>query len=293
MDLFTFLDHVYVPLRLRGRSPNSIRLLRHAITQFGRFLMRPATLADLDDLTVSRFLLHRAVDVSAFSVARERSGLVALWNLAQARGMLTLRPTLAAELLPERTPRAFDADELARLAAAARGARGWVGGIPAGVFFEALLMVAFESGERIHALLTTPRDCWRSPRLLVPAEVRKGSRKERVYDLSPDTCGLVDVACQHDGPTVFWWPYSTTALYKRWHTITRRAGLGAGRDVQFHAIRRSTASHLMAVGADATAFLGHSSDRVTRRSYADPRVVNADKPKVWQLLPRITPPRSP
>lgn len=287
MLLDRFLDDVYVPLRLRGRSQNSVRLLRHAIRQFGLFLGRPPSLDDLDDLTVSRFLLNRADKVSRHSVARERSGLVAMWNLAQARGLIRLRPALASELLPERTPRAFSEDELQRLAAAAGEARGFVGPIRASDFFPALLATAFESGERINALLTTPRDCWRRPTLIVPAEHRKGGRSERVYDLSPETADLVDAAAAHNGPTAFWWPYSTTALYKRWHTITRRAGLGDGRDVQFHAIRRSTASHLAAAGADATAHLGHSSDRITRRSYLDPRIVNANRPKVWQLLPRI------
>jgi len=287
MTLETFLDTVYVPLRLRGRSPESVRLLRHAITQFSKWLGRPAVLEDLDDLVVSRWLTAMAEKKSPNSVARERSGILALWNLAQGRGLVKLRPTVAPELVPHNVPRAFTSDELARLAESARHAAGWVGPVPASVFFPALIAVGLETGERINALLSTPRYCWNRPCLTVPASVRKGRSQERVYELSPEACDLVDHVVMHTGPTVFWWIASGTALRKRWKVITRRAGLGDKRDVQFHALRRSTASHLAAAGMDATAFLGHSSDRITRRSYLDPRVVDASRPKAWQSMPRI------
>jgi len=287
MTLDAFLETVYVPLRLRGRSPESVRLLRHAITQFSKWLGRPALLDDLDDLVVSQWLTKMAEKKSPNSVARERSGILALWNLAQGRGLVKLRPTVAPELVPHHVPRAFTADELGRLAAAARHAGGWVGPVPARVFFPALIAVGLESGERINAILSTPRHCWQRPTLTVPARVRKGRAQERVYELSPEACDLVDAVSRHDGPTVFWWIASGTALRKRWKTITRWAGLGDGRDVQFHALRRSTASHLAAAGLDATAFLGHSSDRITRRSYLDPRVVDSKRPKAWQSMPRV------
>ncbi len=287
MTLNTFLETVYVPLRLRGRSPESVRLLRHAIRQFSKWLGRDATLDDLDDLVVSQWLAAMAAKKSPNSVARERSGILALWNLAQGRGLVRLRPTVAAELVPHAVPRAFTSDELARLAESAGHACGWVGPIPAKTFFRALVAVGLETGERINAILHTPRHCWQRPTLVVPAAIRKGRREERIYELSPEASDLVDAVSRHEGPTVFWWIASDTALRKRWKVITRRAGLGDGRDVQFHALRRSTASHLAAAGLDATAFLGHSSDRITRRSYLDPRVVDQSRPKTWQSLPRI------
>lgn len=293
MTLDTFLSTIYIPLRLRGRSPESARLLRHAVTQFSRWLGRPATLDDLEDLVVSQWLTAMSEKKSPNSVARERSGILALWNLAQGRGLVRLRPTVAPELVPQSIPRAFTEDELARLAAAARRASGWIGPIPAEVFFPALMAVALETGERISAILQTPRSCWRRPTLTVPAAIRKGRRQERVYELSPEASGLVDAVSLHNGPTVFWWVASDTALRKRWKTITRRAGLGDGRDVQWHALRRSTASHLAAAGLDATAYLGHSTDRITRRSYLDPRVVDARRPKAWQSLPRVFRPDEP
>lgn len=286
MTLSEFLRTVYVPLRLRGRSPESVRLLNHAVTMYGRWLGRPATLDDLDDLAVSRFLEHRGQTLSPLSVARERSGIIAIWNLAQARGLLRLRPTVSPEVIPERTPRAFTAEELAALFRSCGEVRGWVGPILAATWFKALCATLFVTGERITALLRVPRDRWQRPWLDVPAEARKGGRKPMLYQLPPDVADLVDAASKHQGPFLLWWPASDTALRKRWHRITKRAGLGEGRDVQFHALRKSYASHLFAAGGDAREGLGHSSESVTRK-YLDPRITRAGRPADWELLPKI------
>jgi integrase len=288
MLLTTFLDTVYVPLKLRGRSPESVRLLRHAIRQFSIHLGRDATLEDFDDLTVSQFLAARAAKLSPNSVARERSGLLALWNLAQARGLLRLRPLVAPELIPEQTPRAFTADELGRLWTSCGQVRGWVGPVPAPVWFQALLGVLFYSGERITAVLRVEKEAWQRPWLAVPAEARKGSRKPATYQLPDHVADLIDQVSRHDQPQLFFWPASDTALRERWKVITRRAGLGDGPEVQFHALRRSFASHVQAAGGSARDALGHSSEKVTRR-YLDPRITQAGQPAPWQLLPRIWP----
>jgi integrase len=293
MFLDQFLDTVYVPLKLRGRSPESVRLLRHAIRQFSIHLGRPAVLEDLDDLAVSQFLAARAASLSPNSVARERSGLLALWNLAQARGLVRLRPLVAPELIPERTPRAFTAAELGVLWTSCGQVRGYVGPVKAGVWFQALLGVLFYSGERITAVLRVGKSHWGRPWLAVPAEARKGSRKPATYALPDHVADLVDQVSRHDGPGLFFWPASDTALRERWKVITRRAGLGDGPEVQFHALRRSFASHLSAAGGDPRAALGHSSEKVTRR-YLDPRITDSGRPAPWQLLPRIwSPPGEP
>lgn len=290
MLMETFLDEIYVPLKLRGRSQESVRLLRHAIKQFSKWLGHPAMISDFDDLAVSKFLQARRQKLAASSVARERSGLLALWNLAQARALIRYRPCVQAELIPDRIPRAFTVDELRRLAHEAAAARGWVGPVHAGHFFLGLMLVCFETGERITAILKAPREGWERPFLTVPPHVRKGGRQGRIYEVSNDVADLLDAVSNHDGPTVFWWRYSNNNLRKRWKTITKRAGLGDGREVQFHALRRSTASHLIANGGDATEMLGHSSERITRKSYLDPRITMAGKPKPYELLPKIAPP---
>lgn len=294
MTLDTFLTTIYIPLKLRGRSQESVRLLRHAINQFSKWLGRPATLEDCDDLLVSQWLMKRAEKLAPESVARERSGILALWNLAQARGLVKLRPCVAPELVPEKTPRALTEEELQRVYDVATRLTGWVGPIPAKVYFPALIAVLFYSGERITATLSIPRDKYRRPWLIVPPHTRKGKRKERVYELPPWVCDLLDeLLTYHKADQVFFWGCSMTALRKRWKTITRRAGLGDSREVQFHVMRKSTASHLEAAGGDATTYLGHSSDAITRKNYLDPRVTGKRQAKPWELLPPIAKPEEP
>jgi integrase len=286
VTLDELLDQIYVPLKLRGRSPESVRLLRHAIRFFGRWLGRPATLEDLDDVVVSQYLTARAAKLQPNSLARERSGLLALWNLAQARGLVRLRPMVSPEVIPERTPRAFTAEELSRLWRACGAVPGWVGPIPAGVWFRALCGVLFYSGERITAILRAGRENWRRPWLVVPAEARKGRRSPAAYQIPEHVGELLDQVAAHEGDRLFIWPKSDASLRNAWKRITRAAGLGDGSEVQFHALRRSFASHLTAAGGSAREALGHSSEKVTRR-YLDPRITQAGRPSPAEMLPRI------
>lgn len=287
VSLDSFLTTTYIPLRLRGRSPNSTRLLRHAIRQFGMFLGRPPVLDDLEDLVVAQFLTHRGGMVSPHSVERERSGLLAMWRLAADRGIVRLRPCVPGEVLPERIPRAFTVNELHRIAAVCRALPGNVGDVAAPTFWVALMSVLLETGERVHAVLNTPRSGWASPWLNVPAHVRKGRRTPRAYELTAATAALVDTVALHTAPTLFDFPYDTATLYNRWKRIVAAAGVGTGRDVMFHALRRTCASHLAASGVDATAYLGHSSDAITRRHYLDPRIVQGSAKRPIDYLPRI------
>jgi len=293
MTLDEFLTTIYIPLKLRGRSPESVRLLRHAINQFSKFLGRPATLDDCDDLVVSQFLAKRGERLAPESVARERSGILALWNLAQARGFLRLRPCVSTELVPEKYSASPDRGRARAAVRVRERMSGWVGTVPARLWFPALVAVLFYSGERITATLAIPREGYRRPWIVVPPHTRKGKRQERVYELPPWVCDLLDeLLTYHRAPTLLFWSATMTALRKRWKTMTRRAGLGDSREVQFHVVRKSTGSHLDARGGDATAYLGHSSNAITRKSYLDPRITTARKPKPWEMLPDIRRPDS-
>jgi site-specific recombinase XerD len=56
VTLTDFFEGYYLPLKLRSRSKNTIRLYRHSVRSFGKFLDRPAKLTDLTDDTVSAYL---------------------------------------------------------------------------------------------------------------------------------------------------------------------------------------------------------------------------------------------
>jgi hypothetical protein len=136
MRVQEYFDTVYRPLRLRGRSANTSRLYGCTIRTFGKFLGRPADLADLaDELTLARFLEHRQANRSAFTAEKERSQLMSLARLASERRLIERMPSCEPCVLPEPVPVSWSEDELRRLYASACAEEGRVAGLPAKEFW--------------------------------------------------------------------------------------------------------------------------------------------------------------
>jgi integrase len=307
MTLDQFFDEVYRPLRLRGKSPATTRLYGCTLRTFGRWLGRPAEVADLEEMTLARYLEHRAGEVAALTVEKERTQLVALAGLAFERRLLDVKPQCPPGPIPERVPVAWSLDELRRLLAAAADPMTFVSkmgrkpifrrldgnGTPTGDhlwrsrFFTALVSVLWESGERVGAMLEATVEDFSPPYLLVRAEARKGRKRDRLYRLTPATCDLV--ARLIDGRTagrIFDWQLTRTYLWSQFGRVVKAAGLD-GRRVRFHSIRRSAASHYAAAGGNAVAMLDHSSPRITARWYLDPRIADQTE-RPCDVLPALS-----
>lgn len=295
MTLKTFFDTLYRPLRLRGRSPRTAAVHHAAIEQYSRWL-RSQGIADqacvehLDELLLARYLDHRASIRSPYTAERERCSLMALARLAWERRVpgLERMPTCPPGVLPDRVPTAWSHEQLQRLFAAAGQARGKVGTMPACEYFPAVIACAYESGERIGALLGTPAANYQRPTLTVQPEARKGGRRGRVYTFSDETCDRLDRIVAHGYLELLPWPYTPTYLYARLKKVLAAAGL-AGKRLAFHQVRRSAISHIAAAGGDPVQFAGHASPAVTKRWYLDPRMADRG-PKPHEILPRLSPP---
>ena len=290
MKLTKFFNDVYRPLRLRGRSENTSRLYHATIAAFRRWLLAEGiadepSLEHLDELLLARYLEHRQATRSPYTAEKERSQLMSLAKLANERRLIDRVPTCPPSVLPDKVPTAWTADELRRLWKAASEATGQVAGVPAGVWFTAAISVAFESGERIGALLATNRDDYRRPTLTVQPEARKGRRRGRVYTLSDATCDRLDALAACTGTRLLPWDMAHTYLYNRLRKILAAAGL-SGKRIGFHQVRRSAISHIAAAGGDPVQFAGHANPAVTKRWYLDPRMTDRG-PKPHELLPRI------
>jgi integrase len=289
MLLCEFFTNVYRPLRLRGKSAASTRLYGCLFRSFDRFLLRRGEVSDLDDLTIAAYLERRAAaGLSPYTVERERCGLLALARLARERNLLATMPACPQAALPERVPQAWTVEQLQTLIEAARLQPGRIGAVAACDFWPALLLVLYESGERISAIMDTPAANYRRPHLLVPAECRKGKKRDRVYQLSAGVCDLLDrlrLDTTGQGP-LFPWPLSRTYLWGRMKRMVKGAGLGEGRGFRFHGVRRAALSHFAAAGGDAAAMADHASPRTTARWYLDPRITDHG-PRPCNVLPRI------
>lgn len=286
LTLSQFFSDYYRPLRLRGRSPNTSRLYGNTIKQFGKFLERPATLDDLNDLTISRYLDYRCEKRAMHTADKERNQLLAMWRCAADRRMIEMRPTIPVTPIPVRIPTAWSIDELKRLIAVAKVEMGMIGDVPARVFWTALLQVLWQSAERIGAIMSVEKTDYARPRILVRAEHRKGGKRDKLFTFTEQVCDLLDIlAKSKNGPLLFSWPKSRMYLWNRFGKMVAKAGLPGGRRSKFHQLRRSAATHYAAGGGDPVALLDHSSPRVTK-AYLDPRYVDVG-PKPCDILPSI------
>jgi len=278
VTLTTFYERQFAPLKLRSRSDNTKRLYQTTLRNFAKFLCRAPTLRDFSDETVSRFLgWLRERGRSPYTVNKERSNVLAMWRFACRKNLVHDWPDVEPDVEPERVPVAWTEGEVLRLFRCVQTVPGRVGQTPASAWWLALLLVCWDTGERIGGVIHL---LWRDVDLvggwvLSPAEIRKGKKADRLYKLAADTVtalrAIRPARVLVDDP-VFPWPYGHTYLWDAYGRLLRRAGLPHDSRSKFHRIRRSVASYYEAAGGNATELLGHSCRRVTKR-YLDPRIV--------------------
>lgn len=272
MTLTEVLTSLYSPIR--GLSPRTETLYGYTLRAWGEMLGRDPVLADLDEVAVARFLLARGRQVSPATLAKDRAQLVALWSFSAKRGLVDRWPEVRRIVVPERVPEAWTAEEFRRLLAAASLERTVLGGVPAGKWWRACLLVAYDTGERVAAIMALRWADVRDEDVVFRAETRKGKRRDICRVIGSATCRALDEIRSPRRDAVFPWDRHHNYLWYRLGIILRRAGLPADRRCKFHRIRRTTASFYAAAGGDATLLLDHSSPAVTRR-YLDPRIVGS------------------
>lgn len=287
--LLSVLFDQYRLRAMRSASPKSIKLSRFGVKRFEQYLGRCATLEDLTDDTVSRFVLWRRDHVAPTTVNRDLAVILALWRWGHRQGLIDRWPNVPQEPEPKRIPVAWTQDEFDRLMAVAAKQPGRVGRNPAGLWWTALLLVLFDSGERIGAVLSLswPRVDLRGRWVVFDALSRKGRREDNACRIAEDTAAALQRLHRTRG-VVFEWPYARDTIWLRYGRIVAAAGLPNDRKHKFHCVRKTTASHYVAAGGDATTLLKHSSRSVTL-AYIDPRI--ALPPQGIDLLwrPRIRP----
>jgi integrase len=274
-----FRDH-FRPLFLRGRSKKTIDLYLISLRSFGKFLERPPRLSDLNDATVNRYLCHfRELPRRPATVNKERANLTAIWRFACRKGYLNVWPDVPKEVEPDIVPVAWMPEDLSRLFAQAEKMPGTIGGVPAGKWWTALLLVCWDTGERIRAILDLQwTDLDLTNRWMVaPARTRKGGRSDEAYHLHPDTVAALRVIHSRHRKEVFPWPHHPTYIWQKFGRVLRLAGLPHDRKSKFHRIRKSVGSYVKAAGGDPTEALRHRDSRVTR-AYLDPRIVPSQQP---------------
>lgn len=278
MSLDDFYRRIFEPLKLRSRSARTRDLYGISLRHLRTFLKRVPTLDDLNDDTVSAYLgWFRQQGRAAASVNKERNNVLAMWRFAARKRLVDRWPDVDPEIEPERVPNAWTEADVFKLFDYVRKLEGFVGFVPESSWWMALLLVIWDSGERIGAVMGMT---WRDVDLVggfvvCRAESRKGGRSDRLYKIAEDTVQALTAIrpiVREDNRNVFFWPYNAKYLWPKFGKILERAKLPHDARSKFHRIRRTVATYCEAAGGNATELLGHSRRSVTLR-YIDPRIV--------------------
>jgi site-specific recombinase XerD len=151
MTLHELLIDMYAPLK--SLTERTVELYGYTIDSYGESLGRQATVQDFDELKIMRFLTHRVRTRAAATAAKDRAQLRALWEFAARRKIVETWPTIPPVHVPERVPVCWLTDEMQRLMDSAARETVDIDGIPAAKFWRALLLLAYDSGERITPML--------------------------------------------------------------------------------------------------------------------------------------------
>ena len=286
---------------LKAYEERTVEMYCQTLDRFRDFLGHEPGVDDLDDLTVSRFLRWRAKTVhdprkgiiSPASLAKDSAHIRALWTwLAKKRwkkadGELLEFPDYARPKVPKPQPKAYKAEELRLLLAAARRRKGLVAGIPAAWYWTTKLWAMFVTGERIGAILQLR---WgqvdlKGGTLTFLAHTRKGKRETLTSPIPPQLAKML--ATQQRAPGDLVWPWledrAMLSCYASLKVLCRTAGVDYKA---FHSIRKSTASYLKKAGIAAAGQLGHASEGMAERHYYDGDIVGRESN--LDYLPDIT-----
>lgn len=285
---------------LNNLSDRTIELYVCTIDRFRDFLRiesgdpnREPMVSDLDDLVVSKFLRwraktpHRGRIPKPASVLKDRTQLVACWNFAARKRLAAEFPALARMRIAQKIPRAYTADDVAKLIRAARLRPRNVGGQPAAWWWSTLIYAAFCTAERISALLAlrwSEVDLDRCT-IVFLGDTRKGATRDIVRQITPELAKMLKA--RQRAPDELVWHWDRVCKESIW-TSLKLLCLKAGVTYRgFHGLRRAAASY-MAAGpggrAAASALLDHSNPRLLEH-YVDPAICPPERTSVDSLPP--------
>lgn len=224
-------------------------------------------LPELSAHSINAYLRARSASVSKSTVANERRMLLTLWRWGWEEGLLTDAPRgvmrVKAPLEPVRAWTISDVSDLVKSAEKFSGKR-LRNGADLGIFLQAWIVLAYETGARYGDIFAWKRDNFRNGSVgwvtsktgvvCVRALSSRAQRLvEKMLDRSPDGRVLGWVCCRRQ---------SFKFLRK---LIGSSVGSGSGRW-----LRRSAATHVeMSNPGKAQWFLAHKTPGLAARHYLD------------------------
>jgi integrase len=266
----TLIDVIDLYGTVRRCSAGYLYQLSRSVGLYGEHLDRPATVEDLADVPVSRWLAILERTHAQRTVAGHRANVLILWRFAARRHWCDPPGEVRRVPRPAPMPEAWTVDEMTRLVAATDELDG-----SAGRWFRALILAGYESGLR-------RADLWGLHRSQIHADgitIRQHKTGQpHLAPLRPETSALV-LALPGDHPLACPWGPKWYGVL--WGRLRRLAGVSGGCCQK---LRRTGATWIAATeGMDAASrWLGHRTPGMVRY-YVDLRFA-APRPS---LPPRV------
>ena len=278
---------------LRNLNPKTAALYKMLLDRLRAFLGHEPTVADLDDLIISRYLRWRATQswrgkpVRPASVQKDKVMLQAAWNLAARKRWVAEFPELPRIKVAKSIPlgRAYTADDVAKLIRRAKTRKGTTGGMPSPWWWSTLIYMAYCTGERATALLSLrwgEVDLERR-RVIFLGSTRKGATRDIERDFTEQLARMMLPRRGQPEDLVWQWDRARGSLWTSLKLLCRLAGV---KYRGFHGLRRTRASYAALVGgtAAATQVLDHSDPNL-QRVYVDPTICPTEQSSVDCLPP--------
>jgi integrase len=255
---------------VRGLSSRSAYQIRRTVAVLDAWLGRPATVEDLEDVSISRWLAEIAPSYAGWTLNGHRTRLLCLWRYAARRRLIAPPSEVRRCPAPVPMPEAWTVEEVSRLVAATEQLD-----CPAGRWFRALILVGYESGLRRGDLFAIRREQIQSDGIVIR---QHKTGQPHLAPLRPET---VELVLSLPGDTPLSCPWGPKWYGVLWARLRRLAGVPDGCCQR---LRRTGATWIAASeGMDAASrWLGHQSPGMVRH-YVDLRYV-APRPS---LPPRL------
>lgn len=249
-------------------KPKTIEQYIATVNVFSRWLGEPSTTEHLtDEYILDLMSSMRRQKRSIATINKKRQMLISIWAHAQKYELIRQDPPNTRRVPrlkdPKKNPTSWterDIEKLLKACDTFPETRGF-----GGAQWKALILICYDTGERIGALLETPvRNLdLESGTLIVDAEARK-TDEDMVHFIHPQTINAIRVAgLNSPNDKLISWPCSRRYLSWRFGDLLDHAGLPNGRKDKFHRLRRTgyTIMYVRGNGLEAAkAYAGHKTD---------------------------------
>jgi integrase len=267
----------YVANHEFGLKESSVGFLKAAIGSYERFIKRRSTVADFQVLQINQFLDWLRLNRKPDTFRTTRGGLLTLWKFAIEESLTSIQPAgLRKVRIKRRSPVAWTPEELTKLIQSLHESAEWSRsrmpcGVPTGIWWEAIIRTAYDTGMRLGDLLcASPKQINVNGESAVIRYIANKTGDEFFRSMRPRTWYAVQQAIMtnRNAPNLIWplWG-ARDNFYVVFNRIVARAEIRKGT---FRWIRRTAVTWADIVNPGlGQQVAGHKSERVTSDSYRD------------------------